>query len=41
MLYAPNGTNVSLTFKLDFPYSNNEAEYEPLVANLCSADGDS
>lgn len=29
--YAPDGTNVSLSFELKFPSSKNEAEYDALV----------
>lgn len=37
VLYNPNGTHVSLSFRPDFPCSNNEAEYETLVIGLVSA----
>lgn len=31
MLYARDGTDVSLSFKFEFPCSNNETEYEALL----------
>lgn len=31
VLYDLKGTNVSLSFRLEFPYSNNVKEYEALV----------
>lgn len=37
MLYTPNGTNVSLSFKLKFFCSNNKAEYEDLTIGLIFA----
>lgn len=37
MLYDSDGTDVSLSFKLNFPCSKNEAEYEALVIGLMSA----
>lgn len=30
LLYDPGGTNISLSFKLEFPYSDNEDEYRAL-----------
>lgn len=33
----PDGTSTSLAYKLDIPYTNNEAEYEALVIGLTSA----
>lgn len=35
-LYAPDGTDVSISFKLKFPCANNEAEYEALFIELVS-----
>lgn len=37
VLYAPDGNNLSLPFKLKFPYSNNEVEYEALITRFISA----
>lgn len=37
MLCAPNGTNISHTFKLQFLWVNSEAEYETLIIGLISA----
>lgn len=34
MLYASDGTTVLMSFKLEFPCSNNEAEYEALIITL-------
>lgn len=31
VLYAPDGTVISLFFKLEFPYCKGEAEYEALI----------
>lgn len=36
LLYDPDGTSVSLTFKVEFPCSNNETEYEALLVWLVS-----
>lgn len=36
VLYDPEGINVSLSFKLDFPCSNNIAKYEALLLELKS-----
>lgn len=35
--YAPDGTNISLAFKLEFFGINNKAEYEALIIGLASA----
>lgn len=37
ILYAPDGTVISLSFKLEIPYSNNEVEFEYLVIGFISA----
>lgn len=37
MLYAINGTNVSLSFMLEFPCSKNEADYEVFIIRLIFA----
>lgn len=34
MLYASDGIDVSLSFKIDFPYSYNDGEYETFVIEL-------
>lgn len=34
MLYAPDGIDVPLSFKLEVPCSNNEAEHEDLIIGL-------
>lgn len=34
VLYDPDGTNVSLSFRLEFPCSHNKAEYETLSYSL-------
>lgn len=34
MMYAPDSTDVSLSFKLEFPYLNNKTEYEASVVGL-------
>lgn len=36
MLCDPDGTSVSLSFRLEFPYSNNVVEYEALVIGVIS-----
>lgn len=36
VLYASDGTDISLAFKLDFLCTNNEATYEALVIELIS-----
>lgn len=40
MLYAVNGSNISLSFKLEFSYSNNEAEYSTLIIGSILQMGD-
>lgn len=37
VLYAPDGTNISLTFKLNIFSTKNEAEYVVLIVGLISA----
>lgn len=37
VLYAPDGTNVSLSFNLEFLCSNTKAEYEALIIELICA----
>lgn len=37
VLYAPDGTNISLSYKLEFPYSNYEAEYKVVIIGLIYA----
>lgn len=37
VLLAPEGTIISFAFTLEFPYTNNEVEYEALVMRLTSA----
>lgn len=37
VLYDLDGDNISLSFKSEFPYSNNVFEYEALVIGLVSA----
>lgn len=37
VLCAPEGTNISHSFKLEFPCTYNEAEYEAVVIGLTSA----
>lgn len=37
VLYGPNGTNISLYFKLEFLCSNSRARYEALIVRLISA----
>ena len=37
MLTSPEGHEIPLAFKLDFPYTNNEAEYEALLLRLIFA----
>lgn len=37
VFYDPDGFSISLSFKLEFPYSNNMAEYEALLLRLISA----
>ena len=34
MLHTPEGDNIECMIHLDFPTTNNEAEYEALVAGL-------
>lgn len=34
VLSTPDGTSASLTYKLDFPYTNYEIEYEAFVVSL-------
>ena len=34
MLHTPEGDNIECMIRLDFPTTNNEAEYEALVAGL-------
>lgn len=36
VLYAPNGTDVSLSFMFGFPYSNNKANYKALIVGHIS-----
>lgn len=36
VLHAPDDTNISLFFKLKFPYSNKQAKYEALIIGLIS-----
>lgn len=36
ILYDPDGVSISLSFKLEFPYSNNVAEYETPLLGLNS-----
>lgn len=37
VLYALDGIDVSLSFKVKFPYSNNEVEYKALFIELIVA----
>lgn len=37
VLYDPGGVNISLSFKLEFPCSNNVVEYGALLLGLISA----
>ena len=34
MLHSPEGNKIECMIRLDFPTTNNEAEYETLVADL-------
>ena len=34
MLHTPEGDNIECMIRLDFPMTNNEAEYKALVAGL-------
>lgn len=34
VFYASDGTDISRSFKLEFPCSNSEAEYEALITGL-------
>lgn len=36
MFYAPDGIKISLSFKLEFPYSSAEVKYEALIILLIS-----
>lgn len=36
VLYDPDSTNISLSFRLEFHYSNNVSEYEALIIELIS-----
>lgn len=37
VLYDPDGINIFLSFKLEFLYFRNKAEYEALITGLTSA----
>lgn len=37
VMYALDGTAISSSFKLEFPFSNNEAKYKALIIWLISA----
>lgn len=37
ILYAHDGTNIPLAFKLQFLFSSNEAEYEAMIIGQISA----
>lgn len=38
VFYASDGSDVSMSFKLEFPCSNNEAECFAYMSDLCLAD---